>query len=159
MNELLSLDIAQISYGALFVWLLFDTNKKNEAREKKYQDIIDNLSVNIGVINDVKEDVLVQAMDDAHHVFSLLTDRTGLKKRLFHRLEKNKPSAISSHIVPLTEEDSIDYANTQNLPWGEEGSSQSFFELYGEAQGVAGKILAGFMDGDLSALTKERPFG
>ena len=57
MNELLSLDIAQISYGALFVWLLFDTNKKNEAREKKYQDIIDNLSVNIGVINAVKEDV------------------------------------------------------------------------------------------------------
>nr|DAT60046.1 MAG TPA: holin family protein [Caudoviricetes sp.] len=57
MNELLNLDIAQISYGALFVWLLFDTNKKNEAREKKYQDIIDNLSVNIGVINDVKEDV------------------------------------------------------------------------------------------------------
>ena len=57
MNELLSLDITQISFGALFVWLLFDTNKKNEAREKKYQDIIDNLSVNIGVINDVKEDV------------------------------------------------------------------------------------------------------
>lgn len=57
MNELLSLDITQISYGALFVWLLFDTNKKNEAREKKYQDIIDNLSLNIGVINDVKEDV------------------------------------------------------------------------------------------------------
>ena len=57
MNELLNLDITQISYGALFVWLLFDTNKKNEAREKKYQDIIDNLSVNIGVINDVKEDV------------------------------------------------------------------------------------------------------
>ena len=57
MSELLSLDITQISYGALFVWLLFDTNKKNEAREKKYQDIIDNLSVNIGVINDVKEDV------------------------------------------------------------------------------------------------------
>ena len=57
MNEFLNLDITQISYGALFVWLLFDTNKKNEAREKKYQDIIDNLSVNIGVINDVKEDV------------------------------------------------------------------------------------------------------
>ena len=57
MNELLNLDITQISYGALFVWLLFDTNKKNEAREKKYQDIIDNLSVNICVINDVKEDV------------------------------------------------------------------------------------------------------
>lgn len=57
MNELLNLDITQISYGALFVWLLFDTNKKNEAREKKYQDTIDNLALNIGVINDVKEDV------------------------------------------------------------------------------------------------------
>ena len=57
MNELLNLDITQISYAVLFVWLLFDTNKKNEAREKKYQDIIDNLSINIGVINDVKEDV------------------------------------------------------------------------------------------------------
>ena len=57
MNELLNLDITQISFGVLFVWLLFDTNKKNEAREKKYQDIIDNLSINIGVINDVKEDV------------------------------------------------------------------------------------------------------
>ena len=57
MNELLNLDITQISYGVLFVWLLFDTNKKNESREKKYQDIIDNLSINIGVINDVKEDV------------------------------------------------------------------------------------------------------
>ena len=57
MSELLSLDITQISYGALFVWLLFDTNKKNEAREKKYQDTIDNLALNIGVINDVKEDV------------------------------------------------------------------------------------------------------
>ena len=131
---------------------------KNEAVERRiahlYRQVLFALYG-----EDVKEDVLVQAMDDAHHVFSLLTDRTGLKKRLFHRLEKNKPSGISSHIVPLTEEDSIDYANTQNLPWGAEGSSQSFFELYGEAQGVAGKILAGFMDGDLSALTKERPFG
>lgn len=50
-------DITQLSYGALFVWLLFDTNKKNEAREKKYQDTIDNLAQNISIINDVKEDV------------------------------------------------------------------------------------------------------
>ena len=37
MNELLSIDLSQISFGALFVWLLFDTNKKNENREQKYQ--------------------------------------------------------------------------------------------------------------------------
>ena len=57
MNELLSIDLSQISFGVLFVWLLFDTNKKNEAREQKYQEIIENLSNNISLIQDVKEDV------------------------------------------------------------------------------------------------------
>ena len=57
MNELLNIDLTQLSYGGLFVWLLFDTNKKNEQREKKYQDIIDNFSKTINVIEDVKEDV------------------------------------------------------------------------------------------------------
>ena len=57
MNELLSIDLSQISFGALFVWLLFDTNKKNEAREQKYQEIIESLSNNISLIQDVKEDV------------------------------------------------------------------------------------------------------
>lgn len=57
MNELLSIDLSQISFGALFVWLLFDTNKKNENREQKYQEIINNLSENISLIQDVKEDI------------------------------------------------------------------------------------------------------
>lgn len=52
-----TIDVQQLSFGALFVWLLFDTNKKNAEREAKYQHIIDNLSVNIAVIEDVKEDV------------------------------------------------------------------------------------------------------
>ena len=57
MSEFLSIDVRQISFACLFVWLLLDTNKKNEQREEKYQNIIDNLSVSINVINDVKEDV------------------------------------------------------------------------------------------------------
>lgn len=57
MNELLSIDLSQISFGALFVWLLFDTNKKNGNREQKYQEIIESLSNNISLIQDVKEDV------------------------------------------------------------------------------------------------------
>ena len=57
MNELLSIDLSQISFGALFVWLLFDTNKKNENREQKYQEIIESLSNNISLIQDVKEDI------------------------------------------------------------------------------------------------------
>lgn len=57
MNELLSIDLSQISFGVLFVWLLFDTNKKNENREQKYQEIINNLSENISLIQDVKEDI------------------------------------------------------------------------------------------------------
>ena len=57
MNELLSIDLSQISFGALFVWLLFDTNKKNENREQKYHEIIESLSNNISLIQDVKEDI------------------------------------------------------------------------------------------------------
>ena len=57
MNELFSIDLSHISFGALFVWLLFDTNKKNENREQKYQEIIESLSNNISLIQDVKEDV------------------------------------------------------------------------------------------------------
>ena len=57
MNELLNLDVSQISFGVLFVWLLIDTNKKNQAREEKYQGTIDKLAKNFGVIQEVKEDV------------------------------------------------------------------------------------------------------
>ena len=57
MNELMSIDVSQISFGVLFVWLLIDTNKKNQAREEKYQNTIDKLAENIGVIQEIKEDV------------------------------------------------------------------------------------------------------
>ena len=57
MNELMNIDVSQISFAALFVWLLIDTNKKNQAREEKYQGTIDKLAENIGLIQDVKEDV------------------------------------------------------------------------------------------------------
>lgn len=57
MNELMSIDVSQISFAVLFVWLLLDTNKKNQAREEKYQETIDKLAENIGVIQEVKEDV------------------------------------------------------------------------------------------------------
>ena len=57
MNELMSIDVSQISFAASFVWLLLDTNKKNQTREEKYQETIDKLAENIGVIQVVKEDV------------------------------------------------------------------------------------------------------
>lgn len=132
---------------------------KNEGVQRRiahlYRDV---LFVLYG--ENVAEEALMQAMNDAHFTFACVTDRTGLKKRLFDVLEKGKPHTISSHIVPLTEIETIDYANVQNEPWGENGKSrQSFFELYGEAQGVAGRILSGWEEGDLSQLTEERPFG
>ena len=131
---------------------------KNEGVERKIARLYRHVLLSL-YGDDVGEDLLVQAMDDAHRLFSLVTDRTGIKRKLVQRLERGKPSTIASHIVPLTEDDGVDYANVQNEPWGEEGSRQSFFELYGEAQGVAGKILSGFLEGDLSLLTGEKPFG
>ena len=53
----MNIDVSRISFAVLFVWLLIDTNKKNQAREEKYQGTIDKLAENIGVIQEVKEDV------------------------------------------------------------------------------------------------------
>lgn len=58
MEELLGgMDITQLSYGALFVWLLLDTNRKNQEREQKYQQTIDTLAQKIGVVEIIKNDV------------------------------------------------------------------------------------------------------
>lgn len=58
MEELLGgMDITQLSYGALFVWLLLDTNRKNQEREEKYQQTIDTLAQKIGVVEIIKNDV------------------------------------------------------------------------------------------------------
>lgn len=57
MNELLNLDLTNISYGALFIWLLIDTNKKNQSREEKYQSTIDKLAEKVGKIDSVADDV------------------------------------------------------------------------------------------------------
>lgn len=58
MEELLGgMDFTQLSYGALFVWLLLDTNRKNQEREQKYQQTIDTLAQKIGVVEIIKSDV------------------------------------------------------------------------------------------------------
>lgn len=55
MSELLGMDITNISFATLFVWLFYYTiknnekrekeiNDRNEKREEKYQNIIDNLA-------------------------------------------------------------------------------------------------------------------
>lgn len=43
-NQLLTTVASNCIFGALFIWLLRDTMKKNDEREKKYQDIIDKLT-------------------------------------------------------------------------------------------------------------------
>lgn len=44
-------------FACLFVWLLFYQLKDSSAREKKYIEIIEKLSNQIDVIEDVQEDV------------------------------------------------------------------------------------------------------
>lgn len=143
---------SEISLGKLF--------PKNEAVQRRiarlYQDLI------FRALGDaVEEKSLLQATNDAHLVFSCVTDRTGLKLRLFEILERGKPHAISSHFVPLTERDDVDYVNFGQKEWrfGEIVSNQSFFDLFEEARGLAKNLILQFMDGDLAALTKEKPFG
>lgn len=41
INTLIESVITQGPYAALFIWLLIDTNKKNEAREQRMQEQLD----------------------------------------------------------------------------------------------------------------------
>lgn len=111
---------------------------------------------------DATEEELIQCGSDTHLVFSLITDRTGLKMKLFERIEKNKPHTISSHIVPLTEDPDIDYANLSHEPWKQEDGTESvkdFFELFDEAKETAVRFITRFDESDLYELTHDKPFG
>ncbi len=143
---------SEVSLGAMF--------PKNEGVQRRIARLYKDL-VFRACGEDVSEAELFQAAKDAHLVFSCLTDRTGLKKRFFDLAEAGGPHKIASHIVPLTERDDVDYANLQETEWqaGEIVSSQSFFDLFDQALALAVELISHFMDGDLAALTKERPFG
>lgn len=56
-NEIMTYLISNISFGALFVWLLWDTRKDSKQREEKYQATIDKLADKISIVQDIKEDV------------------------------------------------------------------------------------------------------
>ncbi|WP_195990140.1 BhlA/UviB family holin-like peptide [Clostridium sp. D53t1_180928_C8] len=56
-NELITYVISNISFGALFVWLLWDTRKDSKQREERYQDTIDKLADKIAIVEDIEKDV------------------------------------------------------------------------------------------------------
>ncbi|MCH5353078.1 MAG: zinc dependent phospholipase C family protein [Acutalibacter sp.] len=142
---------SEVSLGDMF--------PKNEAIQRRiaklYRDVLSQV---YGA--EVAEEELLRAAKDAHFVFSCLTDKSGLKMKIFDLVENGKPHHVTSHIVPLIERDDVDYANIQQEEWtaGKESSRQSFFELMGEAMGVAETLISNFDEGDFAALTKEKPF-
>lgn len=56
-SELIKYVISNISFGALFIWLLWDTRKDGKQREERYQDTIDKLADKIAIVQEIKEDV------------------------------------------------------------------------------------------------------
>lgn len=56
-QEILKMAIGQGLGYALFVWLLVYVLRTTDAREKKYQEVIDKLTEKLGVVDVVKKDV------------------------------------------------------------------------------------------------------
>lgn len=110
---------------------------------------------------DIPEEELYRATKDARFIFAACNDRTGLKRRIFQAVENGRPHYVASHLVPLTEDPGMDFANTQHEEWvwGDIASRQDFFELYDEALDKAVELIRSFDTGDLKALTGDRPFG
>ncbi len=58
MDELLKAGLSQgLGYG-MFVFLLLYVLKTTGDREKKYQETIDKLAENFGIVEDIKKDVV-----------------------------------------------------------------------------------------------------
>lgn len=110
---------------------------------------------------DVEENGLYQATKDAHLLFAVCNDRTGLKRALFNVIEKGRPHVITSHLVPVTEDPEEDFANTAHDPWVHEGGehTEDFFQLYASALDLGLELCGGFDSADFAAATGERPFG
>lgn len=51
MEQFLNLDITQLSYGALFVWLLLHTTKRNQEREDKLTNTLSQIVPTLEKIN------------------------------------------------------------------------------------------------------------
>ena len=56
-SEVLKMAASQGLWAVLFVLLLFYILKENSKREAKYQEIISDLSSNLNIIKDVRDDV------------------------------------------------------------------------------------------------------
>mgnify|MGYP004551672583 FL=1 len=56
-GELITYLLSNLSFGSLFVWLLWDTRKDSKQREDKYQETIDKLADKIAIVQEIKEDV------------------------------------------------------------------------------------------------------
>lgn len=59
MENVFEIALSNGIFACLFVWLLFYQLKDSSNREKRYIDIIDKLSIQLDVVEDVKEDVQI----------------------------------------------------------------------------------------------------
>lgn len=57
MENLIEIAISNGIFAGLFVWLLFYTLKDSKKREDKYLKVIDRLSTQFQLLEEVKEDV------------------------------------------------------------------------------------------------------
>lgn len=135
---------------------------KNEATQRRIAKLYRDLIFQV-LGEDVPEEKLYQATKDAHFVFSLMTDRTGLKLKIFESLEKGKTHWISSHLVPITENGDEDYVNLAHDPWDWQGiaGEEDFFELFDQAKGLAVELitrLESASEAELARLTRGRSF-
>ncbi len=111
-------------------------------------------------LTDTKER-MIEAQKDTHFVFSLLTDGTGLKRKFISLFERGRPPMVSSHFVPVTENEDLDYGNFTHEPYTcEDGTTASsdFLELMDEAKEKAVRFIQCFDTADLAELTSDISF-
>lgn len=135
----------------------YDYDEKDKliiARIYKY--VIDNLfNENI----DVK--LLEQSIEDSKGLFSLMSDKSGIKKTLIGRMEKNKKRNLSSYLVPNKIKNNVDYVNIDREIWYDRKDNErneSFFDLFSKAEEKAISIITNLNTRPIDSLSNNEGF-
>ncbi len=140
---------------------LQDYFPKNESVQKSIAQMYKSLILDL-FDEDVSYEKIFQSTQDAISIFTLLNDKSGLKRSILDKFGKGFKFDFASHFRPIIEDDEIDYANVSKATWKDYSTNErneDFFKLVDIACEKSLNIIYGFETEPLSDLTLNEPFG
>lgn len=110
---------------------------------------------------EIDTQLLEQAITDSKQLFRYLNDKSGAKKLIMGRLEKNKKRNLSCYLVPNKIKNHVDYANMDEEMWVDRHGNErneNFFDLLKIAEDKANDIISNLSTRSIDCLSDNEHF-